>query len=159
MAGVIGGVLLLIGAWGVSRAMGSREMQRVAEYEAILDFLRYIRMQIDCFRTPRGELFGKYQNKCLLENGFLEALTREGTIEGALQEAHGLWEREDCLVLQCFDRELGDRYLEEQLASCDYYIALWETRVGAVKEGLGNRIKLKRTLALSLGALIWILLI
>ncbi len=62
-------------------------------------------------------------------------------------------------LLRDFDRALGSTYTEEQLTICAYYIERWEGVEREVREGLPQRLRLTRTVTLSLGMLLLLLLL
>ncbi len=155
----VGAICLMLGTFGISRTLDLRERRRVAEYGGVLDFLRYIRVQIDCFRMERRALFQRYENPDLEKTGFLKNLRMGQTMGEALAHSETLLEKEGIDLLVSFDRELGSSYMGEQLASCDYYIERWGQMECKFREGLPRAIQLKRTVTLSLGAMLLLLLL
>ncbi len=158
MVRLLGACLLILGGWGIGAACTSRERGRLAEGEAYLDFLRFIRAQLASFCRPREELFAMYENACLGKNGFLGALRESGSIRTALETAHSHASDEVREWLCAFDRELGRSYLDGQLAACDFYTARLETYIGDLRTRLPARMRIARTTSLA-GAMLLALLL
>lgn len=154
-----GGVCLLLGTFGVSALLTHREKQRASIYGAILDWLRYISAEIRCFGTPRERLFSCYESEVLEKCGFLSALRSHGAVGDAIKMSRIEVSPAHVELLKGFDKALGGSYTEEQLTICAYYIDRWAGVEREVREGLPQRLRLTRTVTLSLGMLLLLLLL
>jgi acyl carrier protein phosphodiesterase len=153
----IGAALVLGGAFMMAYLSCAEMKRQVEEARAYLDFLRYIRAQIDCFCAPRHVMFASYRNPLLEKSGFLTALRDGAGMREALTSC-GNRSRELGELMGSFDAELGKSYREEQLAACDFYTE----RLGGMLEGweqaLPARMKVRRTVCIA-GALMLVLLL
>jgi len=157
MLRLIGAVLLLLAAVWFSGALAGREHRRAEEIAACLDLVRFVRARIDSFCSPRAEIFLLYRQPLLEDSGFLAALRRTGQIASAL-DAAPILDAETASLMIRFDAELGRGCIGEALAGCDFYAARLTDRLREVREGIPNRIRVRRTAVLS-GALLAVILL
>ncbi len=156
MLKLIGATLVVLGGAALGRLLSEWERRRVREGEALIDFLRFVRVQILSFMTPRDEIFRLYENDVLANTGFLSSLKAEGNIAAAVQKTSA--DREVVHLLTAFDRELGRSFKEGQVAACDFYIARMETCLASQKERLPAVCRIRKTVSL-VGALMLTLLL
>lgn len=155
-----GALLIFATSLYLSAQIGLLAQRRMRQTEAFLALLRYIKAQVACFKTPVAEIYQSFQNRVLEECGFLAALRERGlgealdTCEGALFLSEAEFE-----LLHAFADELGRGFQEEQLDSCDYHIGALEAHYAKQKEELPKRCKIYRTLVLTAGIMLIILLI
>ncbi len=159
MLKLVGAALLTLGGWGIGCLLAAQERRRVTEIEAILDFLRYIRVQIMTFCRPRGELFASYHNEFLETVGFSERLRTTGRITEALSAPLLSGDKEMRAWLTAFDAELGTSYTEGQIAACDFYIARVEEHLAARREEMPTRTRVRRTVSLVAAVMVALLLL
>lgn len=159
MTDLLGGLCLLCVTVGLIQYLDREETRRVAEYGAFLDFLRYIRTQIDCYRRPRADLFAAYGNAVLEETGFLPKLRAGGGFAEGFAASRSLLDGQTRELLIAFDRELGSSYTGEQLHACDFYIARLTEGETRIREESPARRKLHRTVTACGGMLVFLLLV
>lgn len=158
MLKLFGACLLFLGGLGLAFSFVRRETARLLDGEAYLDFLRYIRGEIHAFARPREEIFRRYENPRLTDNGFLPALCGSGSIEKALSQTAPPPEPPLAACLTAFDRTLGRGYLTEELAACDLAIERVASYTAQVRGEYPTRVKVRRTAILT-GTLLLILLL
>ena len=96
------------------------ERKRVLQAEGFLSLLRVIRMEIDCFSMPVSRILAECDKALLAACGVV------GTPKDfkALLGGTRLYLSEEiCRLLADFAARLGGSYREEQLRSCEYYLA------------------------------------
>lgn len=157
MLRLIGATLVVVGGFAAARILCGDGTRRCRESAACLDFLRYIRAQIDCFCLPREEIFQRYRNPVLEEAGFLPCLRQSGSIADAAERNKRLASPRVRELLEAFDGELGQSWREEQLAACDFYICRVRDALASDEAALPARNKVRRTVCIA-GALMLALL-
>lgn len=134
-------MIKLIGATAVALAclIATREFilqgrRRRAESEGFLSLLRFIRMQIGSFSAPLASIYGEFHDPALDALGFTDALA-EGDLRSALERFRGRMSvgARVSEILDAFASELGGGYREEQIESCDRYIAELGEEVSSVR--------------------------
>ncbi len=152
---LLGLCLLLVTAVGLSFRY-AREMKRTLDtWVACEDFIRYTKMQIDCFCTPKNRIFSSFSHKVLEARGFLPALRIGKEMGMAAEETLG--DRELVGLLSQFGRELGQGYREEQMAVCDFYLAALRTKLEDLQRAFPSKVRVRRTVYIS-GAMLLALL-
>ena len=157
----LGIILLLFGSLYLCFAFSLFEKRRLEQAEGILLLLRHTRAQISCFQAPLGKIYGSFSCQELERAGFLEALRETESIASAIEQAKEqlyLTEEQKALLLS-FAGEVGGSFKEEQIAACDYYISQWENGYAMQKNALPNRQKLYRSLFITAGLMLAILLV
>lgn len=159
MMRLLGALCLLVGAVGLYRLLALRARRRAGIYAGILRLLQYISVEISCFCTAREALFSSFQDEILEKNGFLPALRASGCIPDAIRASEVNIAEADLALLAEFDASLGGSFHEEQLEICAYYVERWREQEGAVRASLPSEIRLTRTVTLSGGMLLFLLLL
>ena len=142
---------LLLGVW-----LCAYERARYRQAEGFLSLLQYIRLQIDCFSLPLPQILRSADSKllgdCRLPHG-------GDDLTVLLQECNLLLPADFCRTLYDFAAALGGAYREEQLRSCEYYIARITPLCKEMRRELPRRLGLWRLLPISLSAALVLLLI
>ncbi len=139
------GALLLLGLGILSaRRTVHLSYQRLSRLDAWLELILLIRAQIDCYLTPLDEILKK-TDPCLLSACGKQ---KADSLPALFAEAAPLLGREEHRLLECFVREIGSGYREEQLKRCDYYLDALRTRRSKLAEAQPGGIKLGVTLSL-----------
>ena len=154
-------ILLLTGSLYLCFSFSQFERKRLRQCEGFLLLLRHIRAQISCFRMPIGRIYASFSTEELEQCGFLSLLRDTEDLEKALLGAKGnIWiSEEEISLLKAFGRELGEGYAEEQIAVCDYYIGELEKAYGERRNGLPQQTKLYRSLFITGGLMLAIMLL
>ena len=153
MAGML---LLFVCGLFASALLVRFEKKRARQAEGFLSLLRFIRMQIDCFSAPIGRILSKIDEKTrkdceLPENAPDFPRLLEGTSLFVPPEMQTLLEQ--------FSKDLGKGYREDQLRTCDYYIAQLRLHCEKIRAELSKRIRLWLLLPPILTAALILLLI
>ena len=152
------GALLLLGAalgWGISRIV--RERAQRARAEGFFALLCYMRVQIDCFSMPVGDILASADAAMLAACGaddappadFGELLALGG--RELPPAVHG--------VLSAFARELGTTYRAEQLRLLDRHIKALEGLCEGARADAPRREKLLLLLPPALVGILILLLL
>lgn len=156
-----GVILLLSGSLYLCFCFTQFERRRLQQCEGLLLLLRHIKAQISCFHMPLGRIYATFSSEELERCGFLEALRQTEDISKALDSAKGeMWlSGEEMTLLRAFSGEVGASYVEEQIACCDYYIGQLEQAYAERKTALPARRKLYRSLFITGGLMLVIILL
>lgn len=129
---------VLVGAF-----LAAFERRRVTQAEGFLALLRLIRLQIDCFSMPVSRILAECDRRTLVACG-VDVPPRD--MKALLASAKLYQPEEICRLLDDFAARLGGGYREEQLRSCDYYLA----RLGPYCDKLRAELQGRERLALIL---------
>ena len=141
--GVLGGVLLT-----------RFERAKCLQTEAFVDLIRNVRLQIDCFSTPLGNILASLDDKLYAALG----APRAADLSTLLSQTVLLVDRDIAKYLWDFAAALGSGYREEELRYCDHYLALLTPLAQKARNELEKRIKLAFILPPSLSAALILLL-
>lgn len=142
---MLGFALIVMGGWGISLHLVREMKQNISTWVACGDFVRYIRLQIDCFLSPQDQIFHSFSHPILEGNGLLPALRSGEDMEVAVK---GIKDKQLADMMLRFGRELGQGYREEQLRVCDFYLAQMVTHRECEEEKMPSQIKIKRTVCM-----------
>jgi hypothetical protein len=117
----IGIAIFIFGAGAFVGSYTSYLKRRVAEHEAFLSLVSYMRIQIGCFMRPPLELIRGFESEALEKTGFLEALERSSDMSGAYREICGTLLIGDKArgVLDGLFSSLGEVYYDESVRLLD----------------------------------------
>ncbi len=155
------GALLLVGvACYVGFLFSSIQSGRQRRLESFLQLVRQIENEISCFQTPLEDIYHRFSCDELERCGFLECLRSKGMLQALHEKKHKLcFSDEEWQLLVEFAKELGISYREEQLRGCAYYRRRLEEYCTRGREALPARLKLCRSLALTGGLLVAVMLL
>ncbi|MBO5938188.1 MAG: hypothetical protein J6Q82_01640 [Clostridia bacterium] len=131
--------------------------KRVRQISAWISLLRYVKVQIECFALPMGEILARCDREMLLECGFVGELAPR-SFEGLLA-ASVLYDGESESVIRSFCEEFGRGYREEQTRGCDYYLSMLEGRREFLVGKLPAQKKMNATLSICAALAIVLLLL
>ncbi len=153
---IVGALVLVLSGVGGAYYMNQSANAALAQIEGWIAFLRYVRMQVECFSLPISDILKRCDPALLLACGYEDETTpktpeellsgvtiRDGASEG---------------ILRGFFDEFGKGYREEQVRSCDYHATLLGERREALAARLPERKKLHTTLCVA-GALAVVVLL
>ena len=144
VCGVLGGVLLT-----------RFERAKCLQTEAFVDLIRNVRLQIDCFGTPIGQILASLDDKLYAALG---APRDPCDLSDLLDKTLLLVDREYAGLLRDFAAALGTGYREEELRYCDYYLARLIPLAQKIRDELEKRIRLALILPSALAAALVLLL-
>ncbi len=124
---------------------------------AMLDFITYIKNQIEFFCTPTEEIIDSYSEGFLFDCGFL------GDIEGndwtrAVEKSKYIDDNSKNIIFG-FSKKLGKTTKEEQISNCEYAIAALDKQIDSCRADVIGKYKAYSSLAVICGFMIVILLI
>lgn len=143
-------------ALGLGALLASFERERYRQAEAFLRFMRYVRLQIDCFSAPLSQILSLMDEELRLACGICEEGMRTGNW---LAGTRLLLPPEGRALLAEFSAALGSGFREEQLRCCDYYMARFSPLCERLRAELPRRIRLAFLLPVALGGALILLLI
>ncbi len=151
--------IFVVAGCGISAAsiVRTRGKARLEGLEGLIELLRFIRSQIECFAKPLPRILSEAPRELYVQCGY--------TGEGAPRDLKEILENSDICdteareIFESASLELGRGYLREQLRCCDYYLDLLEQRRAALSEGLPAKAKAQGAvcIATALGAIIILL--
>lgn len=151
-----GGALILFAGWLTAFQLNRAESKKLSQMDSLIALLRFIRVQIDCYCVPVGEILRRCEPSLLTGCGLSSP---PGDFLSLLDGLKPAPDGKTAEVLYSFCQELGGSYRDEQLKSCDYHIA----RLTAIREPMyseaAKRKKVNTALCLSAAAGVVILLI
>lgn len=154
---VAGAVLVLfcVLLWGVLHILQERAQR--ARAEGFLALLRYIRVQIDCFSMPVGDILASADAALLAACGAKDVPPAD--FGALLSLGEGDLTPEVYETLAAFDRELGTRLRDEQLRLCDRSITQLARLCEAARTDAPRREKLLLLLPPALAGIVILLLL
>ncbi len=155
------GLALVVGSTlGSGLLYAASLTEELRTWEGLLRLARHIRGRIESFHQPLILIYADFRDEGLEACGFLPALREEGfdraltACRGRLRLRSPLWE-----LLFDFGSQLGKSLADDQLRHCDRCIAAMEEALLALRQEHPERLRLSRTLALSLAAMAVLLLL
>ena len=160
MIGTLGAKTILSMTLYVALLFSNMQSRRQKNLECFLLLIRFIESEISCYQTPLDDIYRRFDGDALERCGFSAVLREKGLKEALVEckEALCLSDEEYRLLLD-FSGELGKSYREEQLRGCDYYRRMLESYCNEGRQELPARLKLCRSLTLTGGLLLVVLLI
>ncbi len=131
----------------------------LSQLRDILDFMCYIKSQIEYFNTPIYDIYKDYNNN---DNGLNELISNISLSgwNAAFEKTQKLYLPEAIVQqLMQFGIFLGKSNKEEQLTHCDYYIRLLENEYQKLEQEAPKKTKVSLALGLSAGLMLIILFI
>lgn len=139
-------ILVLSGAMG-AWFMNSSASRALLQTESFIGFLRFARIQIECFAMPACEIIARCDRDLLLQCGFKDEMPPQG-LEGLIERCE-IKDKETKEILGGFLSSFGKGYRDEQLRECDYYTELLCERRRKMADELPRKKKLNSTLCVS----------
>lgn len=148
--------------------IGDKKKRAVRECEAFLDLFIYTKGQISCFLAPTKLIWHNAKNKYLESIGFMAELLTAEDDEVYCDAFSKAFERyksgfsmsgEAMELIRSFGEKIGKSGEDEQVTNIEYYIAELR-RITEKERDMSKRdAKLYMTLGISLGLIVFILLI
>lgn len=144
---IAGAVMLVVSGMVGAYLMNSSESRALSQADCYISLLRYIRIQVECFAMPMGDIIRGCDRELLTGCGFRgdippltldELIGRCEIVDGEIRE-----------TVKEFADSFGKGYRDEQLRECDYYIELLCERRRRIADELPKRKKLNTTLCVS----------
>lgn len=136
---IAGVTLLFASAFFAGTLLARFEKKRARQAEGFLTLLRHIRMQIDYFSSPVSHILASIDKKTREDC----ELPQAAPDFPALLAGTSLYlPNEMKELLEQFSNDLGKGYREDQLRTCDYYIAQFSKHCEKIRAELSKRIRL-----------------
>ncbi|MBE6550039.1 MAG: hypothetical protein E7670_06385 [Ruminococcaceae bacterium] len=121
---IAGALLLTFSGAFTAHMINASASMALAQTEGLISFIRFTRVQIDCFSLPISEIIALCSHKELLRCGYEKS--EVPTSLGAFVDSISVSDKEAYKVFCAFASEFGRGYRMEQLRACDYYLTLLE---------------------------------
>ncbi len=144
---IIGAAMLVLSGVAGAYYMNRAASAALSQVEAHLSFLRYVRLQVECFALPVSEILRKCDRELLVACGYERDLVPRNLEELFAGIEH--WDPVCESTMRGFSVEFGKGYREEQVRSCEYHAELLEERREALSARLPERKKLYSTLCVT----------
>lgn len=138
--------------------LGGQEKRRVEETEGLVLLLRHIRASVQTYALPKDKIYESFRHKALEKCGFLPLLKKEG-LTVAIEKGGLALKAESLRPLTVFAAGEGGRLTEEELSACGLALDGMEQVLAELKGKLPERLRLLRTLVLSGGMMVAVLLL
>lgn len=156
---LFGLLLLLLGAFFVSREYSRYMRKRLAECEGFLSFIKYMRRQVHCFLRSPSEIGRDFEGEAIAP--FLSELRREESLSSAYLssvESFSL-SREEREVLSELFTSIGSCYADEGVRLLDVALERLSELHGELSEGSKKNTRLVATLSSAFAVGVFILVI
>lgn len=152
-------------AAGIIKSFEYAEAQN--ELHAFILFLKFIKREVEVYQTRQKDIFERFENKILENNGFLPSLRKREISDDKSPLYHVLCEWDKKLripdeaknLLLEFAESFGQTSPSEQSLRCDTVIGALDEIYKKCKEENASRIKLCRSAGCIVGAFAVLLLI
>ena len=137
----------------------STRVQKCAleQSKEMLDFMCYIKEQIEYFNTPLSEIYNSFDN----QNQIFSTLVKDISLSGwtiALKNKKEIFIPKRCLsIINEFGNTLGKTGKKDQLEKCNYYIKEFEQEYERLKESTPQKAKTSFVICIYVGLMIIIL--
>jgi len=151
------GVFILVGsgiagAWAMIR----KAQASLHQVDALIAFLRYARIEVECFSMPVSQILQR-ADQSLIEACGCSARGAERLDDFFVRCE--ISDKEAYDILQKFANDFGKGYREEQLRECDYYLDMLIRRREELAAHLPKKMKLDATLCICLALAVAVLLL
>lgn len=133
---------------------------KIEVYEGIIDFLEYIKSQIEYFCTPTEEIIKNYENLILNKYGFLEALEMTNWEKALTQTNMSPYlDNTTVTLLKRFSGTFGKTSSQEQISNCEYTLAQLNNELIKLKQDSPQKTKAYSSLTVISGLMIILLIL
>ena len=157
MLKLAGAVMILVSSAVMGSCAANVYVRRAAAAEAVADFIKFIKRNVESFSMPVEEIFFAYTSEYFERTGFLDAIRSDGlsvAIAGGYLTLSRAAERE----LTEFAARLGSDCTDGEVKRCGYYADVFESLAKAERENAATNGRLCRLLP-PLGAVSLIILL
>jgi Stage III sporulation protein AB (spore_III_AB). len=151
-----GAFLLFLSSLILSRRYSDRQRERLQNLEALIDLVRHIRTQIDCFMLPADRVIKEYRENDS-DIPYIISELKKMRFPDSLQNLRHLLGGEEYEALRVFSHSLGLGYKEEQIKLCTICIDTLSVISEKWKAEMSGKIKMYRAFCL-LGSVMAIIL-
>ena len=144
---IAGALIVAFSGFMGAYIMNSAISKGCAQADAIIELLRYVKVQIECFALPAGDIISKCDRSILAACGIDRDILPNNFEE--LFNDVDISNTEIARIVKNFASGFGKSYREEQLRECDYYISLLCEERKKLSEELPKRKKVNSALCIS----------
>ncbi|MBR5453789.1 MAG: stage III sporulation protein AB [Clostridia bacterium] len=157
---LIGALFVAASSFVLSNHLCSRLTRERDELESFINLISRIRLDISCFSRPLTEIYSGFSSPSLDSIGFTEALRGSG-FYGAIRECAFRLSLSDSAkeLLASFAEGLGQGYREDEIKRCDHTLSFLDEEYKKCLEALPGKSKLIRSLSVTFGISVIIILI
>jgi stage III sporulation protein AB len=136
------------------------EKRRLERSEALRDLFYFIYREIECFRTPLGDIYMKCSSEKLSKIGFIADMRNESLRYALENMKESLSYKEETVeALLDFAEGLGKSEYSDQVSRCKYVISIMDDDLKRSREAYPKNRKMCTSLGLLSGIMIIILMI
>ncbi len=157
MIKTVGIILLIVGGFLLTASLNKRSADKLANIEAWIDLLSYIKNQVDLFSLPISELLHSCKTEQLRACGYRQC--RKPTDISDLIANTDHCDEDVKRIIESFAKDFGKSYRSEEVKRCEFYISELDRHRKIMKEQLPTKKKLTATVCMSvcLGAALFFL--
>ena len=144
---IIGSVLIIFSSVTVSFYYEKHLKEQIKSLKAILDFVEYIKNQIQFFSLPLNDIYARYGS----DNPYINKLKRGETVEGLDTETQDE-------LYNCFSA-LGRGFKDEQIQRLEYTNFKIKAKIETFEKEYSQKNKVFRAIAIFIGCCTVILLV
>ena len=152
----IGLLIIFICSVVVGQTISAKYKSSAKETEAFIQFIKYIKSQIEYYNTAYPDIYEKYSNDII--NDFIAKLHNTDWIT-ALDTTTFNFDDSIKELLYNFGHEIGKSMKDEQLTNCSYTIEQLQIQYNYIISDLPKKVKLCTSLSLMTGLSIVIIFI
>jgi stage III sporulation protein AB len=157
MLKIAGLSLVLICSVGIGFYTSHLQKSVLEQTKNMLDFMYYIKQQIEYFNTPLDDIYSSFDN----QNQLFSLLVKDISTNGwkiAVRNQNKLYIPKNFLsIIDNFGNTLGKTGRKDQLEKCDYYIKEFEQEYENLKQTTPQKTKTSIALCFYVGLMIIIL--
>ena len=152
-----GALALTVSGVLVARSINASLNAALVQTEGIVSLIRFLRVQIDCFSMPIGEILSMCSIDELFMCGYKGSVMPKNlsVIVGNMRVSDSVAHKHFC----AFASEFGRGYREEQLRACDYYLNLLDEHRREIVASLPSKKKRNSALCVSASLALAVLLL
>lgn len=149
--------LVLICSVGIGFYTSRLQKTALEQAKNMLDFMYYIKQQIEFFNTPLNDIYSSFSN----QNQLFSSLVKDISTNGwniAVRNQNELYIPKNFLsIINEFGNVLGKTERKDQLEKCDYYIKEFEQKYKELEQKTPQKTKTTLALCFYVGLMIIIL--
>lgn len=119
---ILGALMVACSGIFAAHSLNAAAKAALEQSEAVISFLRFVRVQVDCFALPIASILSRCEKELLKKMGHAGENPPECLEE--LISGCTVYDGEAFRMFGQYAEEFGKSYREEQIGICDYYLEL-----------------------------------
>ncbi len=158
MLKIIGSFIVLTVGVYFGNKLYTEQRNKINTTEALIDFTEYIRTSIYTSRMPLPEIYTSFENRILLERGFIHQLNQHG-LKSALKTVSECISDKSLASLNSFSENIGGMNTDTQLKLCEETSKLLMEEYKKQEDTFSKKEKMYKTLPILFATSIIIMMI